>query len=340
MSHKSKNSVIQEWRGIAVLLVFFSHIYSSAAESAGWLSVDAQLGAAMINMGAVGVHLFFMLSGYFVLKSLQGSKSLWHYMKKRLARIYPLFVILTLCVFAFGPLIHSPKWMAGLTPASYLLNLISNLLLLPGIFELPIAQPVTWAISYIFAFYILAGSIYFSYQKIRDYSWAYLPLCLAIVLTALFMTVHPRAIFFIFGVAIYLFNQQLPPHFNIRAAVLLEIALLAGWIAKVPSAGSLLGWGFGILLFTLATRRERALPLSRGRLELIGDMGFSIYLVHPFIMTPLGKLWGKLVFDNPWLGLAAFTLVAFTLTMLVAFGAYRLIEQRFTERYLQRFLNA
>ena len=51
-------------------------------------------------------------------------------------------------------------WMGSIGIVDFCLNLVSNLLFLPGVFELPIALPAAWTLSYEAAFYIISATVF------------------------------------------------------------------------------------------------------------------------------------------------------------------------------------
>jgi peptidoglycan/LPS O-acetylase OafA/YrhL len=89
-------------RLLAAWLVLFSHCYPLAGRNAE----EPLLQAIGVTLGAVGVTLFFAVSGYLVTQSLQRSPSLWVFAKRRALRIYPALVCVTLfATLALGPLL-------------------------------------------------------------------------------------------------------------------------------------------------------------------------------------------------------------------------------------------
>ena len=75
-------------RGIAIVLVLISH-YFNYIPGAEW--------------GWVGVDLFFVLSGFLIAEKISSNKaqSVSIFYKKRINRIFPLYFLCTLIVFAF-----------------------------------------------------------------------------------------------------------------------------------------------------------------------------------------------------------------------------------------------
>jgi len=108
------------------LLVVVSHSYAlyRGSELGEPLS---RLTQSTINSGNLGVYVFFMVSGYLITQSFNHSKSYWSYLKKRIARIHPGFIVATsLCGFVIVPIFSQT---AHFTPWLVMKALVLNLLL-------------------------------------------------------------------------------------------------------------------------------------------------------------------------------------------------------------------
>ena len=119
-----------------------------------------------LSFGELAVDGFFILSGYLIVQSWLRSASAWDYLKKRVLRIYPGFIVASLfSVFVVGSLGASD-------PALYLarmsfLALIKNLLLLnmpqtPATFvglAYPLVNGALWTILYEFGCYLLVMAL-------------------------------------------------------------------------------------------------------------------------------------------------------------------------------------
>ena len=58
-----------------------------------------------VGLGTISLNFFFVISGYLVLQSWTYSKGVFDFLKKRVLRIYPGFIIVCiLCAFIFAPL--------------------------------------------------------------------------------------------------------------------------------------------------------------------------------------------------------------------------------------------
>jgi exopolysaccharide production protein ExoZ len=102
--HKPSGTVLslQVLRGVAALLVVFCHAHHAADEAwpAGISRPDIWLPVRFYDIGAVGVDIFFVISGFIMVYVSQpyrsGEKPASDFLIKRLIRIYPLYALMTL----------------------------------------------------------------------------------------------------------------------------------------------------------------------------------------------------------------------------------------------------
>ncbi len=98
--------VLDELRGIAVLLVMFCHtrLFGVGSPESG---VTEILYARLANASSVGVDLFFVLSGYLITTILLQSRGDKHYYRvfyaRRAARIFPLYYLALIIFFFIAP---------------------------------------------------------------------------------------------------------------------------------------------------------------------------------------------------------------------------------------------
>lgn len=145
-------------RGFAVLLVFCVHFYVLfgfyAQHTPFWRTPTRFLG----NIGNVGVDLFFVLSGYLIYGILlEHRTTVSQFLKRRLERIYPTFLAvfgLYLVVSAMAPGFGK---FQGYSRTGGVIYIVQNLLLMPGVFNIPALITVSWSLSYEMFFYILAA---------------------------------------------------------------------------------------------------------------------------------------------------------------------------------------
>lgn len=325
-------------RGFAALSIFVFHVYDMMRKQEIFdpLRVPALLKASIISLSC-GVDLFFMISGYLITGSLIRHADIGKFFIDRVARIYPVFLVLHVILFAVAPMMHY-KWTAGLTPAEWALHFVSNLLMLPGVFKLPLMQLNAWTLSYEWLFYIVSAIAYFAYS--RKLNWLKAVLILAV---PALLVLYPRAVFFLAGAAVFFANRRdvaLPKLVSNPVVVIALPFLFAAMMGysndnEAPWM-TYLAFVPGVLLFALITRSA---PIYKAVLEskpvqFMGTISYSFYLLHPVVTTPLKILAAKILSDKlhlpPVLIVAIFGLVAFDITVVVAYGSYLVLEKRGT----------
>jgi peptidoglycan/LPS O-acetylase OafA/YrhL len=85
------------------VLVIFSHSYPLGTGSE-MREPLVLLTHKQVTAGHMAVDLFFIISGFLITASYERSKTTWSYMKKRICRIYPGFIVAMLwCAFVALP---------------------------------------------------------------------------------------------------------------------------------------------------------------------------------------------------------------------------------------------
>jgi peptidoglycan/LPS O-acetylase OafA/YrhL len=333
-TREPRNDTIEGLRGLSALLVVLYHIHEMAS-SGGLLGAARSQGRppAIEKLGPFGVMVFFIISGFLITRSLARHQSIGTFLKNRVIRIYPVFLVLHVILFTVGPFADY-SWMGALkgSSSSYLANFLSNLLLLPGVFPLPIAQKNAWSLSFEFAFYLISCALFSSAAMLRDRA-SFAGLILLVLSSAIAATTlvfHPDASFFVVGVAVYASGRS-----------------LRGGVAGVPGLGGLpcfllmyasyrvslpLSLVCGFLFFSSAARQEGwfAASLRSRSLLFLGKISYSLYLTHPFALALsrgiAAKLAGRLG-ESP-INVLCFAGLGLTLSCATALVSYNVLEQR------------
>ncbi len=110
--------------GMAMLVVW-SHSFALYFGSENREPISL-LTKGAINSGKVGVYVFFIISGFLITQSYERSASALSYLRKRICRIYPGFIVATIiCAFVIVPLYSKDfNFSPGLIAKTLGLNLL------------------------------------------------------------------------------------------------------------------------------------------------------------------------------------------------------------------------
>jgi exopolysaccharide production protein ExoZ len=300
---------IQACRALAALLVVFFHLGANLAKGKYFGADAIQLQRLFVFGGSAGVAFFFVLSGFIIVlihrQDFGRPAQLWSYLRKRLVRIYPTYLLIFGAVYGAGLLVPSFR-DAMPTDVGVL---VESLLLVPqdpavvGGTGAPVIV-VAWSLQYELVFYAMVAL-----------AIVHPLLCAAIV-----VALGANFIWYVLGGA-----RQFPASFFANELMLLFamgvcaafvergrwrlshplwVAILAGvaffgigaasvWRDDPHNAYFNLGYGLcGAVAIVALTQAERAQPKSfsnRG-LSLLGDASYALYLIHFPLIAVLCKL--------------------------------------------------
>ncbi|WP_322103411.1 acyltransferase [Paraburkholderia sp. J41] len=259
------------------------------------------------TFGQFGVDIFFVLSGFVIALVLDSRElSVGRFLADRIARIVPLYWLLTCCVFA-GTLVAPALFNS--TTADFG-NLLRSLFFVPYRKESGELFPmlfVGWTLNYEMMFYLVAA---LSLVLMRRYRLLFAAALLAAIFCAarafnagdaLSAFYSSQRIFeFPLGfIAWRLWRQgfRLPPALAAGVAVLAYACMAyVDWnaIADFP----LLCFGIPAFLMVMAALSLEASlgngPLTRG-FVFVGDASYAIYLSHPYCVEAARRFLPKMV---------------------------------------------
>jgi exopolysaccharide production protein ExoZ len=340
-------------RGIAAFLVVAAHAVDSSLRNAPW---SGQSLTSLSNFGAIGVDIFFVISGFVMPLSLMGKRGIKDssiFMSRRWLRIAPTYFIASTLVILYG-------LFRGKTPS--IESLISTFTFFPfgdhDVLVNPIL-PVGWTLSYEFFFYfIIAVALTFWPKRYLAISVAFLG---ALVLVG--ATIHldsflwrwisnPIVLEFAMGTAVFAlwrsgvlsrFGRVLVVGFFVSVIVLItECVVGFGSIDAVAASAPtnvvlyrVLLWGVpSALIFSACVGYHKS-----GTdvwyfkwLHRLGTISFSTYLAHAPVSWVAGSFF--LQFGLP-------PVFVFLLCVLVGhasgFVLYHLVEKPVTTYFSRRF---
>jgi len=336
---------LQVLRLVAAGLVLFGHARHETPGEAGQFLLFFNS-----NFFAAGVDIFFVLSGFIMYRvshaSFGADGASAQFVRRRLMRIVPVYWICTTAMVAamwsFSAHVDHSSIDGWHVLASYLffpmlnpygqpypaLNLGWTLnfeMFFYGIFALGLALPRRSGLALVFGFIVaMAGwGLMLAPSSLPWGFWA-----------------SPIVLEFLFGIALaqaHLAGWRWSPR---------TCAVVAGLGVLLLYAGSLLGgsgpfwpWRFFFIgvpaLLICASMALAAAPMSNGILQhalvLGGDASYALYLTHPFTLTVLGMLLGKLAWVGPWLHLALALLTCLAVGVL-----FHMLIERPLLTWLQR----
>ncbi len=297
---------IQAARGIAALLVVAFHLTGLSQRI--WHETFA---GNFFDFGWAGVDLFFVLSGFIIYyvhgRDIARPDRLRPYAWRRFARIYPIYIIVTLAVL--------PIYLAGWGEAAKRDPgvIIRSFLLLPqptGVF--PVVT-VGWSLSFEALFYLLFGLLIVLPRRagrVLFGGWMAASAGAAIYHVFYgpgFAPAHPAIAFLVDGRNLE-FGLGFLVGWAIRRGVVRGgAAMLAGGVASFLLAGwnvdrewtsfavtlAWLGVSAAAIVYGVAAldlQRRRRVPSA---LRLVGDASYSIYLTHGLALNALVPLGHK-----------------------------------------------
>jgi len=294
---------LQMMRAIAAMLVVWAHAIDLVANR----QIDAlQVSwGALENFGAVGVDVFFVISGFIVSLTAERSTSVMQFLVARLVRIWPLYLIATVVVFAIDPAARS---LATLAWSVVFFQV-------PGYPASMPTHPLGWSLVFEAVFYLmLAGAM--CWRTRRPIPERVLIIGSVAILVAgvsgfrqpMNIIGNPIIIEFLLGVVIgwvYRRRPELPAWvtsglFVAGTVMLLSTAMYGfGSISEAPQTlDTSLSWDrvrlWGIpaaLLVASAVLRKNATAAAARPLVFLGDSSYSIYLFSFVALLLLDRGW-------------------------------------------------
>jgi peptidoglycan/LPS O-acetylase OafA/YrhL len=293
---------IQGLRGVAVLAVIFFHLLGIEKK----YSPD-QLLPDWLQLGAVGVDLFFLISGFIMLTITRqrqtGRASMQQFLLHRCIRIYPLYWIISLMVII--SLLLMPDMAKNLPDSPHYVLL--SLLLLPQE-HLPLLS-VGWTLVHEMYFYAV-----FCALLLLPKHWHLPTLALWSVSTVVFwnflepvqeqpwpfLLANPLTLEFTAGCFIAALLQHWQPR---HAGVLLTLGVVATGISwQLWTTGNTEEFPLGgmrvicfllpcALILTGVIGLEKNARLLSRWLQKTGDASYALYLTHILVLSAGGKLW-------------------------------------------------
>ena len=290
--------------------------------------------STVTRYGQIGVQLFFLISGFVILMSMQG-KSVIQFIGSRVGRLYPAYWVAVLAA-ALLSFVFWPSIADGRTPA----DILPNLTMMQTAFEVRHLDGVYWTLWVELRFYILLG-IMLLCGLVKNKSI----MLLSVLWPALGLYLHftsyvklqdwiagPYAALFAAGMVLYLIYRD--GHSLLRWFVVAFNTVIAAYFTGLKGSEDALqlsnmhvpAWHFQALIVLcvglLALCTLTPLKHIRAKwLAVAGSLTFPLYLFH--------QLWGWWIIEQLHGQVNKYVLLTGTVAVLMlwSYAVVRFIEK-------------
>ena len=341
---------LQYLRGIASLLVVLYHARGELNDA----YAQTDLGNLLFSNGYIGVDLFFMISGFVIMLSTEKDSSSVGFIIKRFFRIYPLYFA---CLIFFMYIFNKPMdgnffkalFFINLNLAShapwfgYTLVYTAWTLMFEVIFYIifTIAMSISWRYralicsSIIITTVITLNYFYNNGFRVSGYDAISLPANASDIMLIARVLSSPMFYEFITGMFIYWLYSHIKP--SILTSQLTKPLLISSVMVSLLFFFSGYNGGHGLfncgifaaILLTSLVIYEKCHSIKHYKsLIFLGDISYSLYLVHPLVLVMLSS--GVLVTTaySPHKGFSNLYFILI-ICLFASTILYNLIEKRF-----------
>jgi len=328
-------------RGVAILLVFFYHAYSRWPDIMPYGQLDVPF---FVNYGSFGVMLFFMLSGFVILLTLQRCQNWQTFAVKRWLRLFPCMLICSILIFSTTDLLPlrpngGAEWYDLLPGLLFIEPLIFWQLGIP-------VNPLEWAFWSIFVevkFYLFAGFCYFFLPRKWFSYYVLAAYCIWTSLDFAFMSQVPQGsnahvlwnvfsfeYFGWFAVGCFCFQGYYSDN-KTYLGFAFCLAVICAVIHAGPDVPGILSLLSLIIIFhaSLIFRPLQKILTTRF-LIFTGFVSYPLYLIHENMMVAIVRGLGPLLSDT--------LCILLPIAVLTFQMALSLIIVKYAEKYLIAFL--
>ena len=323
--YSNRYAGIQALRGIAAMIVILEHV-------------------RFLACGAFGVDIFFCISGFMIMLTTQNNTR--HFFKKRLIRILPLYYIMTLATW-IGLLIVPSLFQSTQADVSCL---IKSLLCIPfdmGQGSIRPLMGVGWTINCEMFFYLIffiAMKIHHKYRGLLCTVFLLILMGIAslpIGSDSILLQFYGNPVMLEFGLGIGCFyvsrwmyekyhqssiSKSLPVFLGLLVCGMFLVLLLTKHALYHDDFNRFIYWGIPAFVLVLIFFFLGMFISFPGWLVHLGDMSFSIYLIHYYPVIVLDRLF----FDFGLCSLKSIFGLFFVIGIVLILSeiSYRLIEKR------------
>ncbi len=350
---------IQILRAVAALAVVFYH------DGIETTNICASIGMPCnydFWVGGFGVPLFFIISGFIMVMTSWNSfgrpGAPLDFIKRRITRIVPLYWLIT-SIAVIG-IIISPSMLN--VPVLDPLYIAASYLFWPVTRINGLVRPIAnlgWTLNLEMMFYVIfTGALIFSRVRGLILAIGFLAVMSMLQITGIFgktgalhstplnFWADPIILNFILGMIIAVLYRKGTRINLIETRLLIAISVVgillvgnfSGFLNALPEdniinrVSAMIPMMCLVVAATMGPQLDASKIIWRAGL-LIGDASYSLYLIHPFILRPLAKIWAK--FIGAGLPVWTFTVIGVFAALGGGLILYTFVEKRLTN-YLGR----
>ena len=285
-------------RILCALIVVYEHIV-----------VLLDLSIPCIGIRRIAVNVFFIISGFWVTRSYFTSKSLKEFYKKRVKKIFPLYLIILYIFAIFLSFFSTYGFISYFTDSGFWKYLLANTMTLnfihpdlPGVFNGSPVNGSLWTIKIELGFYLFLPLIIFlciDERKDRLNSLrCVIVLFIAYLISVLYIIIIPYFInkfhlslsfsnqlpayisYFVTGMFCFFFYEELFPLWN-KLIIPCSLVFFICFMVKIPFFSVLFEpVVLGVIIMWCALKCKPLFIFSK-----IYDFSYFLYLIHyPIIM--------------------------------------------------------
>lgn len=282
-------------RGIAIGSVVLFHAYGSWPQ---WLPFGDRFIVAPFRFGYIGVNLFFLISGFVILMTLERCGSLKEFAWRRWIRLFPTMLVASIIILAFDILIGS-----GPLSDRQVIDLIPGLAFLSPYFihaltgaQLQSMDDTFWSLYVEVSFYAVAGISFFVGGR-RWVIWiviaifaASLGISIAGIGKLAYVVEWMGFLWFGWFASGALFYIYFSSKTHASAVAALALGIFSAVVCNSVSLPDQIALIVVVILFYLSLRFAMLQQLLSNRsLLFLGSISYPLYLVHNNIMVGLER---------------------------------------------------
>lgn len=288
-------------RGIAILLVIMFHAFYRWPELVPY--GDDFSDFPLFQYGYLGVQLFFLISGFVILMTLEKCENIPSFLFRRWLRLFPAMLVCSLFIyFTAGVFIERPNGQPKFKDLMAGLSFIDPYIWLKATgLQLNSIEAAFWSLYVEFKFYVIASVLYFSIGSTRlvyglflcFITWVTVNYLVQVDSFKIISILHSVSNILSFkyfgwfsaGAAYYLYNKENKIKWFVCGVVFsLVSSLVESNLDIIPFvAASLISWFFAASI--LSTRLQSI--ISNKLFLYMGFVSYPLYLLHENMMISI-----------------------------------------------------